>query len=394
MSPTVREADHSLRARLPHALQRPSGLLLWLFALPALIGVASRLAKPKRLFADLYAVACGGQMRLAHQAVYVRTPRCPGLNAMPFNYPPWIADMAAGVIRTVGMGGLIAGYAVVFCLCLAVLVWLVLFSRRTPGTTAERIPALALITGSAISWGNVALPVYAVIALAVGAIDAAPLAFVAAVVLTSQVKPIFAANLLALLYSDRPLLERLAWTGLGGVACLAPSLAFLAFGGADAAAWRAQLGYFVLHDSPGFSLLGWLKLVGAATGGMGPALLVLAVAAALTGAGLLIAERGGLAPRERIWLGLMVAPLIDPRMMRYDAFLLGPGLVALAHAGERISPRLGRFVWWTLAGTLGVCLVVNLTAGGNQLLIAWLVLSALVLALALKLLPRKGPRAR
>jgi hypothetical protein len=365
--------------------QRGFWTIFALAAAPMTWGLLSRLKKHNHLFADFYQLSCAAARQGAHLPLYDHSA-CPGMDAMPFVYIAPIAHISAVLTGWLGAGGFTAFYVVLYVAAGVALLWKLIFSKTIAAPPVERAPMLVLITGSAVSWGNIALPLAALIAVAAETVMSAPVLFCAAVAVATAVKPTYLVYLLGVLYAPLSLVRRGVLVGLTAAAGLAPTLLFIMLGGAEAQQWLAQTTHYVLYQAPGFGFLGWtaaLHIPG--TGGVVSGVFLL-YAALIAAAGWLVAARGGLGAVERVWLGLGVAPLLIPRLMRYDAFLLGMGMILTAKAAQAISPGFGPRAAPALYGLFGVCWVLNAAVGGNQLLLVTPLFSLALILLAVEAL--------
>jgi hypothetical protein len=232
------------------------------------------------------------------------------------------------------------------------------------------------------------------IAAAALVLEAQPWALIVAIAVAATIKPVFLTYLAIPLLAPGRFWRRVFRCGVGVVLGLLPTVLFMVFGGASFFEWQALLHHFVLDTTPGVGFLGWLSFANLNDLGLGMAWA--AFAALLVGASLIIAEKGDVSRRGRIWLGLTVATLLNPRLMSEDLFLLGPGLVV---AAEALGAAAGPITTRGLNGFYGAvcCLTALLTlAGGRlgqQLAIAAFVIALLVIGGVLSVRawrPRRG----
>ncbi len=361
--------------------RRGTWLVVVLATAPMLWGLFSRLKKHNHLFADFLQLSCAAARSNAHQPLYGGAP-CAGMDAMPFVYIPLVAHGAAAVSGVLGASGFTFLYAVLYIAAGLYLFWTLVFSKAVSLAPVERAPLMTIITGSALSWGNIALPLTALIVGAADSILTLPIVFGAAVAIASMFKPVFLVYLMGLLYAPLPLMRR-AWViGASAICGLAPTALFMLFGGEEARQWTAQTLHYVLTQAPGYGFLGWTSALGVS--GVGPVVAVLFVLYALVIviSGWIVAAKSGLPDRERVWLGLGSAALVIPRMMRYDAFLLGLGMIVLAKAARTMSPVYGRRIGIGVYGLFALSWVLNVAVGGNQLLLVTPLFSLLLVGMA------------
>jgi hypothetical protein len=362
--------------------------LVILTTAPMLWGLLSRLRKHNHLFADFLQLSCAAARTGAHQPLFSGAP-CEGMDAMPFVYIPLIAHGAAALTGALGPFGFSLLYVLVYIAAGFYLGWVLVFSKAVVLQLVERAPLMTLITGSALSWGNIALPLTALIVGAANAALTLPIGFGAAVAVAAVFKPVFLVYLLGLLYAPVPLMRRALVIGGSALCGLAPTLTFLVFGGEEARQWTAQTLHYVLVQAPGYGFLGWMAALGVS--GVGPVVagLFMLYALVIVVSGWIVATQSGLPDRDRVWLGLGAAALLIPRLMRYDAFLLGLGLIVLAQAARALSPRHGRTLSIAVYGLLALSWVLNFAVGGNLLLLVTPLFSLLLVGVAAWCLQRR-----
>ena len=332
---------------------------LSVFLVPALIGSVQHFVGTQHYwFRNYEAVACAAQRWAQGAAMYATNQACPGMRPSSYVYPPAAARAMAAVIEAMGQTGATALYGGLFWVAAGFLFWSAAFASTSPGTIRDRAPFLAMHSGAALFWGNIAILVHgAVAAVAVLLIDV-PLALVVAIALSTMIKPVFLSYVVVLLYAVYAPIRRLAYVAIAAILGLAPTIWFMTTGGDAVRQWQSTMASFVLSRQPGNSFFGWVATLGGDPGTMGVMILYLLFAGLLIGAGLAIAETGRLRALERVWLGLTIANLLNPRLMPYDVLLLGPGMVVAVASVRDFSPRLARGLSGLL---LGACLVVLVT---------------------------------
>jgi hypothetical protein len=353
---------------------------------PLLSGAVGRLAKGRPVYngEEFETVLCAGQRATEGLTRYPPADAfgCPGLPTdSSYVYLPWLGDAVAAVGRAVGQASLLTAYQALFLLGLAFTVWLVAFRPMPEARVVERLPFLGALTGSVLQWGNVAGPAYAVLGAGALIAGAHPLGSVLLVAGAGAIKQVWLTLLLVCLVRPVGALSRWGWFGLGTLLGLAPTVLFLATGGAEAQAWRELLSYFAFVDRPGQGFLGFASLFSGT--GSDPAVM----AAWVLWAGLMVlatvalCERAELSLAGRVWLAVAVAVLLNPRLLAYEFLLLAPGLAVLVRAG---IARGSRWVEPLVYGGAAACLVMNLGDLGDYAMMPLVAAaSASVLALGL-----------
>ena len=274
-------------------------------------------------------------------------------------YPPWVAQALAPLVRAFGHIGGFGPYLVAFVASLALLLWAAFAAPWPWALRRERAPFLALVSWNPIVVGNVAVVQQAAVVAAGLLGGAASLPFALVIALAALIKPTALAFCACILFAPAPLTRRLALIALAA----APVLLLTGLDVDGAGAWRRFAFGEAIAGDPGGGVLRWLDDAGLRGS---PALAVSAVyGAALLAAGWLLAERGGLEPRARLFLGVTVAVLATPRVVAYDLLPLAPGWLAASVAVEFRSAGLARRLRaWAVA-----CCALYLVAsvGGGRL---------------------------
>ena len=362
--------------------------LLW--SLPLLTGVYGRLFKAKTApLVDWGSVVCGAERVIAHQPLYGAAARCPGVAMSTYVYPPWVAQGLAPLVGAFGPAGGFAPYLIAFVAGLALLLWAAFAAPWPWALRRERAPFLALVSWNPVVVGNVAVVQQAAVVAAGLLGGAASLPFAVVIALSALVKPTALAFCACILFAQAPLPRRLGLCVLAA----APVLLLVGLGVDGAGEWRRfAFGEAVAAD-PGGGVLRWLDDAGLRSA---PAL---AVAAAyglvLLAAGWTLAERGGLEPRARLFLGVTVAVLATPRVVAYDLLALAPGWLAAMAAVRPRSPAAARRLGAWAVGCCALYLVASVGGGrlklGHDVALAGLALG--LVAAALVVVRRRGATA-
>ena len=350
------------------------GLAL-LFAAPFALGVVSQW---RHGFAplDFRAVACAGDAWLHAASLYARPIDCPFGAGMPFVYPPLSAQMLGGLQFGLGAPAEIGLLALIFGAALAPVLF-ELFVCDTK-TLWFRAPFFCALTGRALLTGNLSSLFHAALFIAVvhgkNDILAATL-----VVFCAAAKPTFAPYLAVFLFMPRPWPRRLALIGSCAAAIAVYYALFRIAQPTEFAEWLSVARSVGVQFS-GHGLLPWLAAFSIDGDAARLALYGLYSGLLLT-AGVLASRRLG-DPRERLYLGLAVCILLNPRLMYYDHFTLPFGMAAVASACA--SGRFERPVHALLC-LVGVAVIALAgTRGGETLLVGCL---ALLATLALRTPP-------
>ncbi|MES1199211.1 MAG: hypothetical protein ABUS48_04440 [Pseudomonadota bacterium] len=332
------------------------GLLFWL---PLLSGVLSRVVKHSVWFRDYGAVGCGAEKWLQGRALYDQAQTCTDIQALSYIYPPYLAQALAWPVRVLGQERLLWIYAGFYALAVLALFWLVLFARNGV-MGAKRSWFAGLLSGSSIYWGNVAVVAHALIGVSAFALRKHPIALIVAIALASAVKPVFLIFVVVFGLMPWPLWRRLVYLIAAIALGAAPTIYFVTTGGALAEEWRRVVVWAVYTDKLGDGFFGWLDLLRLAPATSAANIAYVGYAGIMSLAALLVAEGLKLDLERRVLLGLSLGVLIIPRLMPYDFWLVGPGVLGATAAGSTVSPGVARWFdrGFLLAGV--VALIGNL----------------------------------
>lgn len=306
-------------------------LIALLFLLPLTGGLVGKLDRSDSWFGDYRAIACGAQKVMENGRLYDMALKCKGFDKTAvYVYLPVVAETTAEIVERVGQQGLLFLHIVLYGLSLVVLLGGVYFPVFNRLTLMQKIPFAAFLTGSAITWGNVAVVCHALILLTALTSKRFPWLFVATLVLCGIIKPVFLTYLIVLLLLDIAVWKRVGWFCAGAIAGVAPTLWFAAQDTLLSQQWEATLSYFVYELTPGDSFYGWLDLIGISADNPFAAVGWVVYAGLMTLSGISLAEGLKLDSQSRIWLGLSLGVLLIPRLMSQDFFLIGVGLLIIA----------------------------------------------------------------
>ncbi|MEM6535537.1 MAG: hypothetical protein AAF613_07850 [Pseudomonadota bacterium] len=371
-----------------------AGLFL-VFCLPSLSGIIGRAAKGKEIVGagDFEAVACAGERVADGRPLYPAYDdfACEGMEAANYLYTPWVAELFAWVRTFISHGELFVSYQVLFWVGLAACLLVPVFFARTRGTILERATFLGFATGSIFYWSNIAGIILGLIS-ATALLARWPIFLTLAILLAGAVKPTYLGFLAFILFLDISLFRRAVFFAAAVMIGLSPTLHFMFTGGELVTQWRDLLSFIGSTNSVGGGFFGWFDLFG--LDGRHPEIpmtLYFPYAAVMVLCGFALAERGfGAGPMnryERIWLGLAIGNLLNPRLLAYDLFMFAPGLVLLiyaAQASERtvFSRPLPHALAWLILG--GTCLVtfMNVADMGDYSVQAGTALFALAIFIA------------
>ena len=385
----------------PNWFARRSGRWPWvagltfLFLLPALSGVIGRLVggKPVVGAQDFAAVACAAEKSANGEPLYPPADQfaCEGMDAANYLYTPWLADLIGQLYAVMDYPALFTAYHIVFWPLLAASILVPIYFARSQGTRLERASFLGFATGSVFYWSNVAGILLGLVALA-GLVTRIPVLLGLAILLAGWVKPTYLSLLAFILFLDIGIAKRIGMFIAAVLIGLAPTLHFFFTGGDTVTEWRDLLAYIGAAQGVGGGFFGWFDTLGMGFENPLPELIgYFPFAALMLLSGIAVAERWigetDTAASDRIWLGLAVGNLLNPRLLGYDLFLFAPGLVALIYlsrASDRTllgKPLTNRLTWLTVGAA---CLVtfMNVADMGDYAVPVGTVLMAIAVLVA------------
>jgi len=206
------------------------------------------------------------------------------------------------------------------------------------------------------------------------------------------VKPTYLSMLAFILFLDIGIARRIGIFILAVLIGLAPTLHFIFTGGETVTAWRDLLAYIGAAQGVGGGFFGWFDTLGMGFENPLPELIgYFPFAALMLLSGIAVAERwigdSDSAASDRIWLGLAVGNLLNPRLLGYDLFLFAPGLVALIYLsrasdrtllGKALSNRLA----WLTVGAACLVTFMNVADMGDYAVPVGTVLMAIAVLVA------------
>ena len=314
----------------PARRSRLARTLVFLYLAPLLFGLGAKLMHSGHLFGEFETVACAGMRALAGQPYYSINLTCAGQAVPAFVYLPGVAEAAGQLISWLSLPGFTALYGLLYGAGMVAMFAIPLFAPAVPGDWRQRLPFAALMTGGAVTWGNIAILLHGGILTAALIGGATSWVLVAAIVVAAWIKPVYLAYLAVIALADATWRRKIPLVLTGLIGGLLPTVIFTMSGSPLSHQWLNLLQHFVCDVTPGVGVLGWLQALGI----NGRSLLAQAIwagfAAALLGSAVLLARDLKLNAGERLWLGLGLAALLIPRIMSQDVFLIGPGLLVLA----------------------------------------------------------------
>jgi hypothetical protein len=345
------------------------GLVVW-------VGLIDRVLRHKPFFADFGAILCAGQRSITGANIF-GSGACFNISSTTYVYPPWVATTAALLIKAVGPYWIEAIYLPLFYVCMAGILTFTLFRNRN-GDIRQRLPFIGLMSSGPFAFANIAIIVFGVVAASAFWLGADSLLLTALIVLVSLIKPVYITFLTIPLFSRAPAWKRAAYA----LAALAIVTTCIFSPAPDVVAWRKVIYSTVV---PGALTAGadgaahasvWASLHIAQIG-------YLLFAAASVLSAYLVVACGPASDSQRIWVAIMVASVVFPRLMAYDRFMVAPGYVIVCNLLSQHDAMLGRRVGQlglaacvlAFVGTMGTGVLHILNVLSNYLLAAGIVIA-------------------
>ncbi len=356
------------------------GVAVALFLGPVFVGLWAELRKPNGFgLGDLHSATCAGDA-LLHGASPYLPGDCPFTPSAEYVYPPFLAMLMAALQRALGPRLEMALLVALLVAAFAVVLHAMLFCPRED--LIYRAPFFCGVTVKAVASGNVSIIFHAMIfaALIYVSIDWVLLLIV---IFCIASKPTFISYVPIFLFLDRPLLQRLSYVVIALVATFAYFALFHIHMPVEFGQWLFAVKTMGLSQT-GQSLLG---LPGMAKKADPHAMIVLygVFASLLVGAGLWLREWLPENQRDRLYLGIAICVLINPRMMAYDAYILPFGMAVVAQLAARSFTQYSSHFYAGLAILWFVVASSGWIRGGETLFVAC---CAMILALAAALWAR------
>jgi len=345
------------------------GLVVW-------IGLIDRLLRHKPFFADFGAILCAGQRYNAGGNIFA-SDACYGVASTTYVYPPWVAAAAGLLIKAIGPYPIVAVYVAVFYLCMAAIIAFTIFRNRN-GSIFQRLPFIGLMSSGPFVFANIAIIVFAAVAGTAFLLGADSLALLALITVVSLIKPVYLTFLTVPLFSRAPSLKR----ALYAVAALVIVGLCIFSPAPDVVAWRKVIYTVVVSSALAAGAAGSAHVSLWDSLHLGQVGYVLFAAATVLAAYLVVAG-GEASDSQRIWVAIMVASVIFPRLMSYDRFMVAPGYVIVCNLLSAHSATLGKRVGQlgltacviAFVGTIGTGVLHVLNIASDYLLAAGIVIA-------------------
>jgi hypothetical protein len=344
----------------------PARVVAGLFLLPFLFGFVKQFFKLSPWFGDFDTVACADHAVNQARFIYAGAHDCSLLHPPAYVYTPVCAHFFALMERRFGITSEFFLIGAIYCVLLALVLRRLL---HEDGRLALRAPFLAGITAAPLFTGNISLIFHAGIFLLATGFPTAPFVLVPLVALAAIFKPIFVIYAGLFLFTCRPWLERVSFSGL----TLATVAAYFpVFAVSDAGIfleWTRAVSVVTMTDDRGQGVFA-LPLVDQVSDNPVLGLIYLIFATTLGSAALAMAPLWLRDPVERVSFGISVCILLFPRLKNYDHFTLPFGIAMALAAWLRMRPmgshillRVGQLgclfsmLFGGLRGQLGLLLV-------------------------------------
>jgi hypothetical protein len=296
---------------------------LFLISFSVVSHLLGRLVKGKWWMNDFDALICGADYMRRGLSPYAYEPACEGLKAAPYVYAPFL--IAA----------------------LLVIAWYGL-KRSFPNLPLHiRLLGYTIVSGSAVSCGNIAVICHAAAIGTALMIRRTRLPFLLVVLVSSIIKPVFLTYLIVLMYDARPLRSRLLWSAAGAAIGIGLYVWISRTAGPLYEVWQKTIYDITLIEQPGYTLLAWAEWVGLTIDHPATLIAFAVYFPIMALAGLLLCDLGKLSLDTRLLIGLGMAQLINPRMMSYDMLFLPTMLAAVVMVARDYGERTFSQVSWT-----------------------------------------------
>lgn len=333
---------------------------MFLISFSVVSHLLGRLVKGKWWMNDFDALICGADYMRRGLSPYVHEPVCAGLKAAPYVYAPQIGAFLRPLIEMTGLTGARWLYAPFLIAALLVIAWYGL-KRAFPNLPLHiRLLGYTIVSGSAVSCGNIAVICHAAAIGTALLIRRTRLPFLLVVVLSSIIKPVFLTYLIVLMYDVRPVRERLLWSAAGAAIGIGLYVWISRTAGPLYEVWQQIIYDITLIEQPGYTFLAWAEWIGLRADQPATLIGFALYFPIMALAGLLMCDLGKLSLDTRTLIGLGMAQLINPRMMSYDMLFLPTMLAAVVMISRDYGDKTFSRVSWTFLwiGVLGFLMAV------------------------------------
>ncbi len=359
-------------------------LLVFLATFPVVSHILGRIVKQKWWLNDFDAVICGADYLRRGLSPYDYKPFCEGLQAPPYVYAPQVAEFFVPIINTLGLIGTKTAYTILLVPLMLTILWYALVKSFPEIPFRLRIIGYAVLSGSALSCGNIILPFHALLILLALRLEKTRWLFLLTVLIGSLIKPVLLTYLIVFVYEKVPLLRRAGLALLGAVVGIAGYLIMVETAGPLKDTWQAALTSVVMLEQPGYGFFGWVDWIGITPQTPGSMAMFGVYMVVMAAAGFVLAEALDLNQDQRVLLALGVAMMLNPRLMAYDMLYMPTMMAMLVVVTGTTLPR-SVFVpiSWVFVGTAaGGFILANAQTGLKPAPVAVLVYALMVFALA------------
>ena len=222
---------------------------------------------------------------------------------------------------------------------------------------------LTVIGADIFVCGNVAVIVHGTIALCAVLLYEYPACLALAIIGAATIKPIFLVYNAVFLLHPMRLGRKVFYSAISVLGGLAPFVIFMRYNPHLFAQDMSLLHYYALVDDRGPGFLNLAGFVGLRSVDLRMAALYGLFVAILVSAAIYIVTASEAPVRARIWIGVTVSILADPRLMFYDFLTVGAGLVSVVGLSRHLGRPFSRAVNWYVVTLCVVSSILNSRGG-------------------------------
>ena len=360
----------------------PEWTLFLAFLLPIGVGLIQRFSRPNHWFRDYDAVSCAASRIAQHSELYVHTTHCILRKPTPYVYPPYLASLWSALQHSTGISGATALYGGLYYFLLIYILRILITGRSVGGQGWLRACLLTVIGADIFICGNIAVIVHCTLALCAVLFWEIPIVLVAGIICAAAIKPIFLVYNAVFLLHPMRWRQKIFYTGLATAGGILPFVAFMKLSPHLFKHDMALIRYYALINDRGAGFLNLMSLIGLRQFSADMATLYVIGVAILLSSAIYICRVAQARANQRIWIGITVSILSDPRLMFYDVLTLAPGIVSLVGLSARLGRSAERVGGGLVVALCIACAVLNSRGGQYGLYVFVPAAYVLIIALA------------
>lgn len=315
-----------------------------LFLVPVGVGLIQRLSRPNHWFRDYDAFSCAASRIIHHSRLYLRSAECLLRKPTPYVYPPYFAHAWAMLQHSTGLSGAAALYGGAYFFLLFYILRTYVGGSLVNGPIWLRACLLTVIGADVFVCGNIAVIVHGVIALCAVFLWEYPAVLAIAIIAAATIKPVFLVYCAVFLLHPMRLHRKAFYSVISVLGGLAPFFIFMEYQRSQFVQDIRLLHYYTMVNDRGYGFLNIMSYIGLHEFDMTMLIVYGVFVTILVSAAIYIVKATDAPVHSRIWLGITVSILADPRLMFYDFLTFAPGVVSVVGLSQRLGRNTSRVI--------------------------------------------------